>query len=130
MAAVSAVWSRKFGNFGTLNSAFITLIPNADQPKISLIDLLLAYSTWFHPTRAFIKGRFRQLHVSTAKIPPWSIASSSNWISQKPSIRSPGPFSLKFYNTWVSAIDKIGFLSERCKRRALSSGLGKSVSAL
>lgn len=27
MAAISAVWSRKFGNFGLLNSAYITLIP-------------------------------------------------------------------------------------------------------
>jgi hypothetical protein len=25
MAAISAVWSRKFGNFGLLNSAYITL---------------------------------------------------------------------------------------------------------
>jgi len=36
MAAISAIWSRKLVNFGTLNSAYITLLPNkedADQPK-------------------------------------------------------------------------------------------------
>jgi hypothetical protein len=36
MAAVSAVWNRNFANFGTLNSAYITLLPKkdgADQPK-------------------------------------------------------------------------------------------------
>jgi hypothetical protein len=35
-AAVSAVWSRKFDNFGLLNTAYITLIPKqdgADQVK-------------------------------------------------------------------------------------------------
>jgi hypothetical protein len=36
MAAVLAVWNRKFVNFGVLNSAYITLLPKrdgADQPK-------------------------------------------------------------------------------------------------
>jgi len=36
MAAISAIWSRKLVNFGTLNSAYITLLPkkeDADQPK-------------------------------------------------------------------------------------------------
>jgi len=31
MAAVSAVWSRKMGNFGVLNSAYITLIPKKED---------------------------------------------------------------------------------------------------
>jgi hypothetical protein len=36
MAAVSAIWSRKFMNFGILNTAYITLLPKkeaADEPK-------------------------------------------------------------------------------------------------
>jgi hypothetical protein len=36
MVAISAVWSRKMVNFGTLNSAYITLLPKkegAEQPK-------------------------------------------------------------------------------------------------
>ena len=36
MAAISAIWSKKLVNFGTLNSAYITLLPkkeDADQPK-------------------------------------------------------------------------------------------------
>ncbi|WVZ62943.1 hypothetical protein U9M48_012631 [Paspalum notatum var. saurae] len=81
MAAVSAVWSRKFGNFGTLNSAFITLIPkkeSADQPKdfrpISLVHSFAKLLTKLLANRlaarlqhlvspnqsAFIKGRFIQ----------------------------------------------------------------------
>jgi hypothetical protein len=31
MAAVSAIWSRKFGNFEQLNSAYITLLPKKDD---------------------------------------------------------------------------------------------------
>jgi hypothetical protein len=31
MAAVSAIWSRKFGNFGKLNTAFISLIPKKEE---------------------------------------------------------------------------------------------------
>jgi len=30
MAAISAVWSRKFNNFALLNSAYITLLPKKD----------------------------------------------------------------------------------------------------
>jgi hypothetical protein len=36
MVVVSAIWNRKFMNFGALNSAYITLLPKkygADQPK-------------------------------------------------------------------------------------------------
>jgi len=36
MVAVSAVWNRKFGTFGILNLAYITILPKkdgADQPK-------------------------------------------------------------------------------------------------
>jgi len=81
MAAISAVWSRKFDNFGALNSAFITLLPKkegADQPKdfrpislvhsfAKLITKLLANRLAGHlqqmvsPNQnAFIKGRFIQ----------------------------------------------------------------------
>ena len=81
MAAISAVWSRKFDNFGELNSAFITLLPKkegADQPKdfrpvslvhsfAKLITKLLANRLAGHlqqmvsPNQnAFIKGRFIQ----------------------------------------------------------------------
>jgi hypothetical protein len=31
MAAISAIWSRKFGNLGLLNSAFLTLIPKKED---------------------------------------------------------------------------------------------------
>jgi len=81
MAAVSAVWSRNFANFGTLNSAYITLLPKkdgADQPKdfwpISLVHSFAKLITKMMANRlagrlqqmvspiqsAFIKGRFIQ----------------------------------------------------------------------
>jgi mannosylglycoprotein endo-beta-mannosidase len=81
MAAVSAIWSRKFENFGILNSAYITLLPKkegADQPKdfrpislvhsfAKLITKLLSnqLATCLHQMvspnqNAFIKGRFIQ----------------------------------------------------------------------
>jgi len=81
MVAVSAVWSRKMGNFGTLNSAYITLLPKmegADQPKdfrpISLVHSFVKLITKLLANRlapklqqivspnqsAFIKGRFIQ----------------------------------------------------------------------
>jgi len=81
MAAVSALWSRKFMNFGTLNSAYITLLPKkdgADQPKdfrpISLVHSFAKLITKLLASRlagrlqqmvspnqsAFIKGRFIQ----------------------------------------------------------------------
>jgi mannosylglycoprotein endo-beta-mannosidase len=81
MAAVSAVWNRKFVNFGALNSAYITLLPKkdgADQPKdfrpISLVHSFAKLITKMLANRlavrlqqmvspfqsAFIKGRFIQ----------------------------------------------------------------------
>ena len=81
MAAVSAVWSRKFGNFNLLNSAYITLIPKKEDAShvrdfrpISLVhsfDKLIAkilanrlagrLDQLVSPNQsAFIKGRFIQ----------------------------------------------------------------------
>jgi len=81
MAAVSALWSRKFMNFESLNSAYITLLPKkvgADQPKdfrpISLVHSFAKLITKMLANRladhlqqmvspnqsAFIKGRFIQ----------------------------------------------------------------------
>lgn len=81
MAAVWAVWSRKFMGFSCLNSAYITLIPkkeDADQPKdfrpISLVHSFAKLITKMLANRlagrlqqmvspnqsAFIKGRFIQ----------------------------------------------------------------------
>jgi len=81
MAAVSAVWGRKFGNFNLLNSAYITLIPkNVDASHVkdfrpislvhsfaTLITKLLAnrlagrLDHMVSPNQnAFIKGRFIQ----------------------------------------------------------------------
>jgi len=81
MAAVSAVWSRKFGNFNLLNSAYITLIPKKEDAShvrdfrpISLVhsfDKLIAkilanrlagrLDQLVYPNQsAFIKGRFIQ----------------------------------------------------------------------
>jgi len=81
MAAVSAVWGRKFGNFNLLNSACITLIPkNVDASHVKdfrpislvhsfakLITKLLAnrlagrLDHMVSPNQsAFIKGRFIQ----------------------------------------------------------------------
>jgi hypothetical protein len=81
MAAVSALWSRKFRNFSSLNSAYIVLIPKkegADQPKdfrpISLVHSFTKLITKLMANRlaarlqqmvslnqsAFIQGRFIQ----------------------------------------------------------------------
>jgi hypothetical protein len=81
MAAISAVWGRKFENFGRLNSAYITLIPKMDGAEnvkdfrpISLVHgfgklvtkiLASRLSKWLHemisPNQsAFIKVRFIQ----------------------------------------------------------------------
>ena len=81
MAAISAIWSRKLVNFGTLNSAYITLLPkkeDANQPKdfrpISLVHSFAKLVTKLLANRlapklqemvspvqsAFIKGRFIQ----------------------------------------------------------------------
>ena len=93
MAAVIAIWNRKFDNFHKLNSAFITLIPkkdNADQVKdfrpISLVHSFAKLITKILASRlasrlndlvspnqnAFIKGRFIQdnfmLGQQTAKL--------------------------------------------------------------
>jgi len=79
MAAVSAVWSRKMGNFGVLNSAYITLIPKKEDATnikeyrpISLVHSFAKLITKLLASRlagrldqmitpnqsAFIKGRF------------------------------------------------------------------------
>jgi len=79
MAAVSAVWSRKFANFELLNSAFITLLPKKedassikDYRPISLVHsfaklvtkilanrLAVTLDQLISPNQsAFIKGRF------------------------------------------------------------------------
>jgi hypothetical protein len=93
MAAVIAIWNRKFDNFHKLNSAFITLIPkkdNVDQVKdfrpislvhsfAKLITKILAsrLASWLNDLvspnqNAFIKGRFIQdnfmLVQQTAKL--------------------------------------------------------------
>lgn len=81
MAAISAVWSRKFGNFGLLNSAYITLISKKDDASsikgyrpISLVHSFAKLVTKILANRlaghlnqmvsssqsAFIKGRFIQ----------------------------------------------------------------------
>jgi len=73
MVPVSALWSRKFMNFGTLNSAYITLLPKkdgAEQPKdfrpislmhsfAKLITKLLANRLAAHSSKWFrqIKAR-------------------------------------------------------------------------
>ena len=45
--AISAVWSKKMENFGTLNSAYITLLPKkegAEQPRdFRLISLVHSF---------------------------------------------------------------------------------------
>jgi len=79
MAAISAVWSRKLGNFEVLNSAFITLLPKKDDATnirdyrpISLVHSFAKLVTKLLANRlagrldqmvtpnqiAFIKGRF------------------------------------------------------------------------
>lgn len=81
MAAVSAIWSRKFGNFNLLNSAYITLIPKKEDAShvkdyrpislvhsfAKLIKKILAnrlagrLGQMVSPNQsAFIKGRFIQ----------------------------------------------------------------------
>ena len=81
MAAVSAVWSRKFGNFNLLNSAYITLIPKKEDAShvrdfrpISLVHSFAKLITKILANRlagrldqlvspnqsAFIKGHFIQ----------------------------------------------------------------------
>jgi len=79
MAAISAVWSRKFDNFELLNSAYITLLPKKEDPScskdyrpISLVHSFAKLVTKILANRlagtldqlvspnqsAFIKGRF------------------------------------------------------------------------
>jgi hypothetical protein len=79
MAAMSAVWSRKFGNFDLLNSAYITLLPKKEDAtcvkdfrSISLVHSFAKLVTKLMANRlagrldqmvspnqsAFIKGRF------------------------------------------------------------------------
>ena len=79
MAAISAVWSRKFNNFEVLNSAYITLLPKKDNATsirdfrpISLVHSFAKLLTKLMANRlagrldkmitpnqsAFIKGRF------------------------------------------------------------------------
>jgi len=81
MVAVSVIWSRKFINFGILNTAYITLLPKkeaANEPKdfrpISLVHSFAKLITKLLVNRlagylhqmvsanqsAFIKGRFIQ----------------------------------------------------------------------
>jgi hypothetical protein len=81
MAAVSAIWSRKFGSFQQLNSAYITLVPKKedaisikDYRPISLVHSFAKLITKILANRlarrlnelvspvqsAFIKGRFIQ----------------------------------------------------------------------
>ena len=79
MAAISAIWSRKFDNFELLNSAYITLLPKKEDPScikdyrpISLVHSFAKLVTKILANRlagtldqlvspnqsAFIKGRF------------------------------------------------------------------------
>ena len=81
MEAISAIWSRKFRNFETLNSAFITLLPKTEEANcakdfrpISLVHSFAKLVTKLLANRlagrlqqmvspnqsAFIKGRFIQ----------------------------------------------------------------------
>ena len=81
MAAISAIWGRKFDNFGRLNSAYITMIPKNDGAEmvkdfrpISLVHSFAKLITKILANRlakrlnemvspnqsAFIKGRFIQ----------------------------------------------------------------------
>ena len=81
MAAISAIWSRKFGNFEQLNSAYITLLPKKEEATrvkdfrpISLVHSFAKLVTKLLANRlsgrldqmvspnqsAFIKGRFIQ----------------------------------------------------------------------
>jgi hypothetical protein len=69
MAAISAIWSRKFVNFKVLNAAFITLLPkvdSAEQPKdfrpISLVHSfakLVTYVTRILQERGVSRIRYR-----------------------------------------------------------------------
>jgi hypothetical protein len=69
MAAISAIWSRKFVNFEVLNTAFITLLPkvdSAEQPKdfrpISLVHSfakLVTYVTRILQERGVSRIRYR-----------------------------------------------------------------------
>jgi hypothetical protein len=81
MAAISSVWSRKFGNFNLLNSAYIILLPKREEAEsvkdyrpISLVHSFAKLVTKLLANRlagrlndlvspvqsAFIKGRFIQ----------------------------------------------------------------------
>lgn len=72
LKAISAVWGRKFRNFESLNSAYITLLPKkngADQPKdfkpISLVHNFAKLVTKIMANR--LATRLQQL-VSTIKV--------------------------------------------------------------
>jgi hypothetical protein len=98
MAAMSAVWSRKFSNFEKLNNAFITLIPKTvrvehvkDFRPISLIHSFAKLVTKVLANRlagklnkmispiqsAFIKGRFIQDNFAKGPQPRWLSLPSS-----------------------------------------------------
>ena len=68
MAAVSAVWSRKFCNFELLNSAYITLLPKKDDAAsikdyrpISLVHSFAKLITKLLANRLAVAGRLDQL---------------------------------------------------------------------
>jgi hypothetical protein len=122
MKVVSAVWGRKFNNFGKLNSAYITLIPkkeDAAQVKdfwpISLVysvaklitkilgnRLAVRLHEMVSPNKsAFIKGRDLFRMTSCWYNRPRGYFTirkravfSSSWISLRLSIRSLGLFLL------------------------------------
>jgi hypothetical protein len=122
MTAMSAVWSRKFMNFGNLNSAYITLIPKlvgAEQVKdfrpISLVHSFAKIVTKLLANRlagrlhgmvspiqrAFIKGRFIQDNLcwynrqQDSCISKNNHTSSSNSTFKRPLIQSHGLFFWK-----------------------------------
>jgi hypothetical protein len=91
MAAVSAIWGRKFENFGRLNSTYITMIPKKDGAEmvkdfrpISLVHSFAKLITKILANRlarrlneivspnksAFIKGRFFLEHAGDLRIIP------------------------------------------------------------
>lgn len=127
MASISAVWSRKFDNFGLLNSVFITLLPKKDAALhikdfcplnlvycfAKLVTKILANRLAIHldqmmsPNQsAFIKGRFIQdnfmlVHQTTKFLHQQrQLASSLSLTSQKLSTQFHGLSSLRSLESW------------------------------